>query len=122
MVELLRDKMAEFPNSLLKTTPRKDRHKDAKSQSHKKKTRKERHVHLNSQENWNVTSPSFTATMSWPSSCTAVNREQTIKAKLKKIKKEGRIVLCDIHIFSSPSSFCVLWLQERFDYLCFVVI
>ena len=81
---MLRNKMAEFPNSLFTQSVARS-HRD-KEKSHKKKAHKPHHT---SSQSWNVSSSSFSSTMPWRSSCTSDDSEQNIRSKLKKIKKEG---------------------------------
>lgn len=94
--------MAEFPNSpfVKKTVSEQGRQKAVKRQPHKKKAHKVSEIKDKSFESWNVSSPKFTATstatMPWPSRrCkSAINNsgEPSMKTKLKKIKKEGRVI------------------------------
>ena len=77
--------MAEFPNRVFAQSVARSSRDNEKS--HKKKTHK---VQRTSSQSWNVTSSSFSPTMPWPASCTSDDREQSIRSKLKKIKKEGK--------------------------------
>lgn len=77
--------MAEFPNKVFTQSVGRS-HRD-KGISHKKKIHKPRHT---SSRSWDVSTSSFSSTMSCPSSFTSDDSEQNIRSKLKKIKKEGK--------------------------------